>query len=258
MKFTVAVLLSVVAAIHGAAIDVEETITPFYIAPEELFLEAWEYQGKLGALQQDINEQLTAIRTAVSTVLRNSSTETLKQIEGNANKLLDQDEPARDAIFLIDPSTVCINNLKTVLNGITEFTGFGSSNCVTSYDKSVQGSLDTAYALLQKYEGSFGDVQQIVTRSFIGRNAFTQSDDIRARFAEQFNKRNADWATVRPDVEAFVRTLESNIAVFNGVLGNCFRSIQDKVAPAYGVLTAEIVTCSAFDSSPDPFAIFRR
>jgi hypothetical protein len=260
MKFTVGVLLSMIAAIHGAAIESEmfaAPITPAIIAPVELFTNAWKYQEQLTGLQTEINEQLTAIRTAVSTVLKSSSEATLTQIEANANKILAQDEPARDAIFTISPSTVCVNNLKTIINGITEFTGFGSSNCVTLYDKSVQGALNTAYALLQKYEGSFGDVQQIVVRSFIGKNAFTNGDDIEARFAEQFQKRSNEWAAIRPDVENFVKTLDSNIAVFNNVLGNCFKNIQDNVAPAYGLLQSEIATCAAFDSSPDPFAMFR-
>jgi hypothetical protein len=261
MKIFVAILLSAVVAINGAAIDSSEVslpVNPFIIAPEELFTDAWDYQARLKELQADINAQLTAVRTAVSSVLKSSSSATLTQIEANSNKLLEQDGPARDQIFSKDlPSTACITNLKVVLNGITEFTGFGSSNCVTAYDTSVRGALDTAYALLQKFEGSFGDVQQIVTRSFIGKNAFTQSDDIRARFNEQFSKRTSEWEKIRPDTEAFVRTLESNIAVFNTALGECFAAIQVKVAPAYSVLTSEIATCRAFDSSPDPFAMFR-
>jgi hypothetical protein len=261
MRFIVTVLLSAVVAINGAAIDSSEVsvpVNPFYIAPEELFTEAWEFQAKLAELQEDINVQLTAVRTAVSTVLKGSSSATLTQIEENAIKLLKQDEPAREAIFDKNlQSSPCITNLKVLLNGITEFTGFGSSNCVNTYDQGVKGALDTAYALLQKFEGSFGNVQQIVTRSFIGKNAFTQSDDIRARFAEQHEKRSKEWEAVRPDTEAFVKTLESNIAVLNGALGQCFSGIQVRVAPAYDELSGELATCRAFDSSPDPFAMFR-
>lgn len=252
--------LCVLATVNAAAIDETMALYPeaaAIIAPTELFSKSWEFHDKFADLQKDIDLQLTAIRTSVSTVLKSSSNATLSQIESNAGVILAQDEPARNAIFAIRPSTVCVNNLKTLINGITEFTGFGSSNCVAVYDKSVQGALNTAYALLQKYEGSFGDVQQVVVRSFIGKNALTSGDDIIERFEQQFAKRSADWAAIRPDVENFVLTLDSNIAVFNTVLGSCFKKIQDDVAPAYGLLQAEISTCAAFDSTPDPFAIFR-
>jgi hypothetical protein len=253
MKLSVGVLLSVLAVVAVA----EESISRFVIAPDSLFENAREYQGKLQALQLDIDEQLTAIRTSVSTVLKSSSNVTLEQIESNANAILAQDTPTRDAIFALRRNTLCVNNLITLINGITEFTGFGSSNCVSTYDKSVQGALNTAYALLQKYEGSFGDVQQIVTRSFIKFNVYTQSDEIEAKFIEHFNKAEADWTAARPEVAEFVRTLSGNIAVFNTALGACFTKIQQAIAPAYGLLEQEIDTCNVFDSTPDPFAIYR-
>lgn len=257
MKLIVGVLLSVIAVIHGAAIEeLDEPISRFLIVPDSLFINAWDFQGRLTTLQRDINEQLAAVRTAVSTVLKTSSNETLGQIDDNAMTLLAQDEPARTAIFAL-PASTCVNNLKIMINSITEFTGFGSSNCVAAYDKNVQGVLQTAYAQLQKYEASFGDVQQIVVRSFIGINVFTAPDQIEARFGMYYNQRDSEWNTIRPDIDNFLRTLGNNIAVFNTVLGECFNGIQDRVNPRYTELQAEIATCHTFNTTPDPFAVFR-
>lgn len=257
MKLFVGVLLSVIVAIQGASIDgLSEPISPHLIVPDSLFVSAWDYQGRLTTLQQDINEQLTAIRTAVSTVLKTSSNETLGQIDNNAMKLLAQDDPARTDIFAL-PTSICVNNLKILLNSITEFTGFGSSNCVAAYDKNVQGVLQTAYAQLQKYEASFGDAQQIVVRSFIGINVFTAPEQIEARFSLHYTQRVNEWNAIKPDVENFLRTLGTNIAVFNTVLGECFKGIQDRVNPRYAELQADIATCHTFNTTPDPFAIFR-
>lgn len=258
MKLFVGVLLSVIVAIQGAAIDgLNEPIERHLIVPDSLFISAWDYQGRLTTLQQDINEQLTAIRTAVSAVLKTSSNETLGQIDNNAIQLLAQDEPARTQIFAMTPPTACGNNLKILINAITEFTGFGSSNCVATYDRNVQGVLKTAYAQLQKYEASFGDAQQIVVRSFIGINVFTAPEQIEARFSVAYTQRVNEWNAIRPDVENFLRTLGTNIAVFNTVLGECFKGIQDTVNPRYAELQAAIPTCETFNTTPDPFAIFR-
>lgn len=259
MKSFVAVLFAVIVAINGAAIDDEGVaIAPFIVAPEGLFENAWKHQEDLKELQQDINDRLTAVRTAVSTVLRSSTAETLTQIEANANDILAVEKPVRDEIFAMAlRATPCVVNLRVLLNGATEFTGFESSNCVTSYDKSVQGALNTAYALLQKYEGTFGDVQQIVVRSFVGRNIFTQPDDIVARFEEEFRARKADWEAIRPDIESFVANLSGNIAVFNTVLGSCFGRIQSEVAPGYQIIREKLAVCEAYDNTADPFAMFR-
>lgn len=261
MKLFVGVLLTAFVAINGAAIDsseiaADEPISRFIVAPTMLFEKAWTYQNKLQALQSEINEKLTAVRTSVSTVLSSSTNVTLEQIESNAHGILVLDEPARDAIYALG-STPCVTNLKVLLNGVTEFTGFGSANCVSSYDKSTQGALTTAYALLQKYEGAYGDVQQIVVRSFIGNNVFLDSEKIEATIKKRFEDREAEWEAIRPDVEDFVKTLQSNIAVFNTALGDCFSVIQSDAAPGYAKLHSEIATCEVFDNTADPFAAFR-
>lgn len=259
MKFSVGVLLAVFVVIHGAAIDEgsEEPISRFVVAPTMLFNQAWRYQNLLQQLQLDINAALAAIRTSVSTALTTSTNVTLAQIESNAKLILALDEPARDAIFAMRSSS-CINGLKVLLNGVTEFTGFGSANCVTAYDRSVQGAVTSAHALLQKYEQSFGSVLQIVVKSFVGHNVFLESDEIEAIFKKKYEESSADWEEIRPDVESFLRTLQENIAVFNTVLGRCFKTIQDDVAPGYVKLQAEIATCEAFDNTADPFAAFRQ
>lgn len=250
MKFFIAALLSVVVAIQGAPSPsaVGETGT--------LFEDAWDYQARLVILQKDINEQLTAMRTSVSGVLSASSNVTLGEIENQASLLLAQDEPARNQIFEL-PASLCANNLKVLINSITEFTGFGSSNCVTAYDTGLQVDLDSAYAELQKYEGSFGDVLRIVVRSFNGRNVYLQAADIKARFVDGFSQREADWAAVRPDVERFVKALGDSVADHNKKLAACHKTLRDNVAPAYGILQSEIATCETFNSTPDPFARFR-
>lgn len=256
MKVIIAFLLSLAVAIQGAPSPAPASSS--VIIPDSLFESAWEYNDRFAALQQDINDELTALRTAVSGVLKSSSNETLAQIESNTVKLMAQDKPARDAIYDLELTTSpCVFSLRYLITAITEFTGFESSNCVTSYDRSVEGVLANAYAEVQKYEKTFNDVQQSVVRAFIGRNAYTQSADIEARFSNQLALQESEWAAIRPQVEAFKAAIRDNISAFNAVLVTCHKTLQDNVLPAYGILTGEIATCQAFDSTPDPFAIYR-
>lgn len=261
MKLFAGVLLSVIAVIQGAALQNDEADVPIsrgILSPAPLFTAARSYQTLLTDLQQDINVVLTEVRTSVSNVLADSSNATLSQIEDNSDKIFALDAPARSTIYANrTTSTSCIINLKTLLNGITEFTGFHSSNCVTAYDKGVEETLQKAYAILQNYEGQQGDVQQIVVRSFIGQNVYLHSEEIQSIFKDQYEKRSKEWNDIRPDVENFVKTLRSDIAALNTVLGGCFGGIQNSVAPGYNLLQAELATCTAFDNTADPFAAFR-
>lgn len=206
------------------------------------------------ALQQDINLQLTAIRTSVSNVLRSSSSQTLEQIENNTVAILDQDAPVRETLFAIE-KTACTNNLRSLLDGVTEFSGFPSSTCVARYDDSVQSALKAAYALLEKYEGLFSEVQQIVVKSFVKQNAFLTPEAIIETFQSQYQTRSEDWERIRPDIETFVKSLSGNVAVFNTVLKTCFTNIHTNLSPSYALILTEIGVCREFDNTKSPFAM---
>lgn len=258
MKLCVGVLIAVVAFVNGAAIDNEaetgvEVPVSKVLVPVSLFENAWEYQARLEFLQNQINLRLTQLRTNVSDVLRSSSNKALDEIEANAKTILELDRPTRSQLAELE-LTLCVNNLQILLNGITEFSGFGSSNCVTSYDNSVQEALKAAFELLQQYEGNNADVQQIVVRSFIGKNAFLQPDEIEARFRELYDERSREWNAVAIDV---AENLEESIENFNNALRRCFEDIQENLAPAYVSLISEIEVCEKFDNAADPFARFR-
>lgn len=251
MKSIVAVLLSVIVAIEGAAIESQ-------IADRtELFPSAWNTHDELKSLQGDINEQLTEIHTSVSAVLRSSTNDSLSKIENNANSFLEYDEPARRAIFALEQSA-CVNNLKVLLNGVTEFSGFGSSNCVTRYNSNVQTALNVASEAIGHYEESFGDVQQIVVQAFIGRNLFIEADNIETTFRSRYEAVAAQWNAARPNVESFASNLSVEISSLNDQLGQCFEKLQSEYPPVYGLINGEIATCTAFDNTADPFAAYRR
>lgn len=218
---------------------------------------AWEYQDRLFTLQQDIDLQLTAIRLSVSTVLRKSSNETLSQIENNTVAILEKEAPIRDVVFGLDP-TACTNNLRTVLNGVTEFSGFPSSTCVGRYDNAVQVVLEDAYVMLDQYEGLYRDVQQIVVRSFIRQNAFLTHEVIIQTFKTQYESLSENWAKLNPNIEEFVKTVNSRIAANNVILDLCFSEAQANLTPSYTRIIAEVDICHEFDNTQSPFAMFSK
>lgn len=253
MKLSFTIFMAVVAVIHSAAIDGPlESPVPKVLSPQSLFVVANDYQTRFEDLQTDINEKLTEVRTAVSTVLKKSSGVTLEQIETNSDSILALDDVVRKIIFGENLS-VCNINLRNQINSVTEFSGFESSNCVNRYDTSVQAELKTAYEILRQYEGLNYEVQQIVVRSFIKANIYLEPELVEDRFKEQYKNRSEEWEKIRPDIEKFVADLSGNIAGFNQVLKGCFDKVQDSVKPEYARLEGDIAVCREFDSTPAPF-----
>ena len=183
-----------------------------------------------------------------------SSSQTLSQIENNTIAILELDAPVRAIVAPLE-STDCNDNLKTVLDATTEFSGFPSSTCVARFDESVQSALKAAYALMEKYEGLFSEVQQIVVKSFIKQNAFLRPQAIIDTFQTQYNLRIEDWERIRPDIESFVKSLGGNVAVFNNVLGSCFTNIQTNLIPTYSRIAAEVQICKEFETIRSPFSM---
>lgn len=224
---------------------------------ESLFIQAWEYQDKLTTLQENINLQLTAIRLSVSSVLKSSSSKTLEQIENNTIAIIEQDQPIRDVVFNLEP-TACTNNLRTVLNGVTEFSGFPSSTCVSRYDNGVKVVLNDSYIMLDQYNGLFSEVQQVVVKSFIRQNAFLTPETIIETSKIQYERLNENWTKVIPNIEEFVKSLESKIAEINVNLGSCFNQTQANLIPSYVRIIDEVDICKEFDNTKSPFAKFSK
>jgi hypothetical protein len=255
---TIIVLFALAAFANAAALD-GESKAPKVVAPDSLFEKAWSHQKLFTDLQDDINEYLTKLRTAVSVVLKDSTVETLHQIQDNAVHILELEDPARISIYDQPNSDTseCYKHLKILLNAATEFTGYGSSNCASAYDQSVQAQLASAYTELRKLEAEFGNVQQVVVKSFSRLNVFTEPASIENNFTARYTESSAAWARTKGDVDGFINKLKTDIAALNARLGSCFTTLQNSAVPAFVALEGEIKTCDTFEHTADPFAVFR-
>jgi len=253
MKLFASVLLtvSVFVMTHGAAIDNGEVEDPSrkLFVPVSFFASAWDYHRKLETLQSDINNQLTGVRTSVSTVLKAASSKALERTETNANNILDLDRPVRHILFKELNTSQCVNTLRELINRITEFTGFSTSNCIATYENSVQEVVSAAYEILQQYEGPSVDTQLIVIRSFVGYNAFRNAAEIEALFSSRYHQRLNEWNEMKPHIEVYISELSDAIDGFGRGLLKCFENIQAGVAPEYVELENDVQVCKDFDNT---------
>lgn len=247
MKFVVFLLSAILAFLHAAPVEKSAVIEV-----TDLFETAWKFQEKLNPRQEDIDNDVTEFRNSVSNVLKTTSKNALKEIELNSKKILEMEQPYRVAIDGLKAGD-CSTDLKFLLTSATKLTGYKSGNCVNLYDNSVDTEVQQAQELISVYDGIFTELQQLVVKSFVGKNQFSQQPEIISSFEHEYEKRVAMWEEIKPDVELFIENLSGNINDFNDIMANCMTNIQDGVAKTYNLLNDDIETCVIFDNTPSPF-----
>lgn len=247
MKIVVFLLATLIAFLQAAPVEKTAVIEVF-----GLFETAWEFQAKLNPRQEDIDNDVTEFRNSVSNVLKTTSKNALKEIESNAKKILEMEQPYRVAIDELKVGD-CSDDLKFLLTSVTKLTGYKSGNCVNLYDDSVDIEVKQAQELISVYDGIFTELQQLVVKSFVGKNQFSQQPEIISSFEHEYEKRVAMWEEIKPDVELFIENLSGNIDGFNDIMASCMTDIQNGVAKTYNLLHEDIETCVIFDNTPSPF-----
>ena len=217
---------------------------------DELFEIAWEFHNKLNPRQEEINSDVFEFRLSVSKAIKNTSKDSLLEVEENAKKILEMEKPVMEAVDTLKLGD-CASNLKTLLTGITDFTGFQSSNCIKQYDAELNKEIQWAQQLIADYDGVFTNFQQLVVQAFIGRNEFIEQEQIIEKIGKEYEKSLDAWQSIRLETENFVKTLNDNIEIVTFELKLCMLEIQDATSAAYEFVTSGVQTCVDFENSSD-------
>lgn len=224
------------------------------IGIDELFEVAWEFHNKLKPRQEGLDNDVIELRTSISKVLRETSKDALEEVEDNARQILELEKPVKEAVSNLKLGD-CSNNLKVLLNGITEFTGFQSSNCVKRYNEEINKEIKRAQDLIANYDGAFTDFQQLVTEAFVGNNKFTEQAKIIEQLEREFEKSLKAWELIKPETEKLVENLNNDIEDITIELKLCMKDIQEATSTAYNFISSRIQTCVDFEDSLDLYHV---
>ena len=196
----------------------------------------------------EINEAMNEIQTVISSVLKNSTSQTLKQYENHMYSIEAEYLPSLSS-FQILPESSCRLQAELILNTTTTFLGFDSSNCANEYDKAVSAKLNVAQEVVGNFSGRYGDIQSIVVKSFIGYNKFTQAEDIQEKIDEIFDLVTGEWIASSPKMRSLETALAEDIAAQNEELSNCHVEILNIATHQFSFFKRMVETCTAFHSS---------
>lgn len=203
-------------------------------------------------LQEDINQVLNQIQTAVSSVLETSTNETLEEYEDHVNSILAFDTAVSEGTLRINPDSMCRALLENNLLLTTNLTGFESSNCAASYNTKVSLEIGNFTMKLLRYNNIYENVQQIIVQSFIKQNVFTSPDDIEATFHRIYNNILESWNMSKPQIDDLIQALKEAITNANVLLDGCHDRLLTFITPSYNNLLNNVEMCISFDNTNFP------
>jgi hypothetical protein len=221
------------------------------IQPDQLFQHAWQYQVELSSLQGEINEAINDVQTLISSVLKDSTVETLGQYQSHVQGIQAEYEPMLGALEIL-PSSQCRSDSENLLNYTVRMTGFDASNCASVYDSRVRNEVAIANRALVRFDDLYNQVQTIVVKSFIKQNALVSPDDIKDTMIEIFELVGARWETTKPEIDSVKRNLQSKIADQNRQLGVCHTTALNWAVSAFALFTFNVQRCVDFNGSQNP------
>lgn len=208
-------------------------------------------------MQDEITQKIREAITAISDVLDKSTDETLHQYEGIIDIIEEIYAPAIEQ-FKTLRATDCRNSAETILNSTTTFTGFDVSNCASSYNTRVKTEVDNANKALVKVDDVYSQISTIVTKAFVGQNAFVDPETIRDNIVEIFGHVKGKWESSKPELDAVKLSLAAAIAAQNIELGNCHNKIHTDILPQFSMFSRMVQTCIDFDNTAEPFGLRAR
>ena len=243
---SVPVILVLIMMITNQSLCQETTEDPPQSKYKILFKTAWSYQNKLSEMQNDIDQTLFDLRDGYTKILRSSSSNTLKKVEDNAWNFLELDEIERKVLEAVEQDD-CITDLLDILDGVTVIAGFESANCLKRHDKKFHAEVLKANNTLNEFENFATDAQQMVVKSFIGKNVFKVSEKIAQNIEETFNILQSSWMEQRSKVEHFIASFDEAV---DGLYLQ-FQECLDDMHAAYEVIYKEVSNkqdvCEEFD-----------
>ena len=222
------------------------------IHPDFLFVHSWEYQARLVALQQDIDESIEEVQAAVSSVLKNTTDNTLRQYQSHVGEIEDIYVPMLDGFQSLKPGD-CRNDAEDVLNRTATNTGYRMSNCASTFDERVRVSVASATNALTRFDGIFAQVQSIVVKSFVGRNSFVNPESIEDKIVEIYELVQDKWTGSKPEIESVRNNLISSIAAQFNELVSCHKANFNYAKAFFGMFEETVQICIDFDNTPNPF-----
>lgn len=117
-----------------------------------------KFQNKLNPPYEDVDRDVIEFRISLSRVLEVALNRVSVEIDENGRKIQNLEAPVREAVEELSDGE-CAINLQELLESLTGFTGYQSSNCATAYEGLVNDGVRQADNMIDTYYDNFKEYQ---------------------------------------------------------------------------------------------------
>lgn len=215
---------------------------------DDLFSESWAMQQRLSPQQQSVDTVVSELRLSLTSVLDVKTAQALQEIENNTRQIVELERPYRVMLTAL-PVSECSTNLLSQLSFTTQFSGFNSANCITTYDNESQQVVDEAQDFIAQYEGVFVRLQKAVIHAYRSpRAVFTNQAAIVTHFTNEYSTRMQEWEAIRPQAEDFDVNVANQLEQTHTTLDGCMSVVRSGIEATYQQIISFIPVCEEFDN----------
>lgn len=171
--------------------------------------------------------------------------DTLDAIEENIKRLNGLDTEMRN-LLAAEVQNACILTIFSTLDLIAELTGFSVSNCIDISDWNVFTITDDFLNDIIVSNAVVDKLPDVMIKPFIGRNVFTQPEEIIKRMQELYDTELID------DKETFDRLMDKSNAFYfawydeYSAIVNCLSSLDASINNSFSAVKSQVTQCRAY------------
>lgn len=237
MKFFSFVLL----ALASALVSSNAAIT----RPDQVLQQLSEIQDSVFDYQASVQSQLRTFRLQNGERSGEYFNKTLEIIDQGIKTISASDVDIRAALAN-ETQTACISNLVNFIDQIVELSGYAISNCIEIKDNSTLPISSELTLLLEKFERKVDNLQEICVEPLVGRNVFTQGDEIIKRIKNLLEQRTTAFTEKLAELAEKAKQLpvlaDQDFAALNSCLGEIGGSVQSGIK----VVESQLAVCIRF------------
>jgi len=213
--------------------------------PDQVLAKLNEIEEKVFDYQGELKHNVTQFRAMTSLLINDMYNYTLGVIESSVEEISASDIVIR-AELEAETQSACITNLNNFIDQIIELSGYAISNCIIVSDNTTFAETKTYFQFLDEFEQRVNTLAQLIVNALIGRNVFTQSDEIIARVEELFDAKVSEYDD---ELDELLNKINEWYLQWIGEVTSveaCFGSIGTSIHAGIGAVKAQLPICRIF------------
>ena len=213
--------------------------------PDKVLVELDNFKKEVSGYQTSIQQKISSFRESNGELTGDHYNISLAIIEENIKSISVSDVVVRETLAE-QKQTACIINLVGVINNLIELSGYAISNCISLKDNSNYTINSDFKELLDSFERDVTVLSEVIINALIGRNIFTQGNEILERVQDQLKAKYAEFDAVIAALAERSTGVTVSMETEVSSLKTCFVEVDESIQSGIAAIKGQIPICVRF------------